>query len=122
MVYQLWAAKKLECFAMVKASTDRLADIVCNDDDETTAQRIEQIVDTVATLPLKYRLMVASALYQCVTDEAHSKLRALEAIAHKNVDLPDTIDAREFCKVVNQQIYQLRIGQQCALSVSGPLG
>ncbi len=96
---------------MAKVSTDRLADIVCNDDDETTAQRIEQIVDHVA-----------SALHQCVPDEAHSKHRALEAIAHKNVDLPDTIDAREFCKIVNQQIYQLRIGQQCALSVSGPLG
>ncbi len=111
VVYQLWAAKKLNCFAMAKISTDYLADVMCDDDDDTCARRIEQAVDHIATMPLKYRLMVAIALYQCAPDEAGSKLRALEAIASKNLDLPDTIDARDFCKIVNQQIYELRITQ-----------
>ncbi len=111
MVYQLWAAKKLNCFAMAKISTDHLANIIGDHDDDTSARRIEQAVDHIATMPLKYRLMVAIALYQCAPDEAASKLRALEAIASKNLDLPDTIDAQDFCKIVNQQIYELRIVQ-----------
>jgi hypothetical protein len=111
VVYQLWAAKKLNCFAMAKISTDYLADIIGDHDDDTSARRIEQAVDHIATMPLKYRLMVAMALYQCAPDEANSKLRALEAIASKNLDLPDTIDAQDFCKIVNQQIYELRIAQ-----------
>jgi hypothetical protein len=110
-VYQLWGAKKLGCFTMAKVSIDLLTDAICDDGNDTTTQRIEQAVDHIATMPLKYRLMAAIALYQCVPDDVDCKLRALEAIAQKNHELPDTIETMEFCKIVNQQIYQSRLTQ-----------
>lgn len=109
LVYELWGAKKLGNFTMAKLSVERMGANIRDDDDETTAIRIEQAVDYIATMPLKYRLMVVVELYKIAPDDACFKLRTLEAIANRNLELPDTIEARDFSKIVNQQIYELRI-------------
>lgn len=109
LVYELWGAKKLGNFTMAKLSVDLMAGNIGDDDQERAALQIEQAVDYIQTMPLKYRLMVAIALYQRVPADAACKLRALEAIANHNIELPDTIEALDFSKIVNQQIYELRM-------------
>lgn len=109
VVYELWGAEKLESITMARTSTDLLSNEIRSANDDTTARRIEQAVDYIATMPLKYRLTAAIGLYRCVPDAAACKLRALEAIAQKNLDLPDTLEGRDFSKIVNQQIYELRL-------------
>lgn len=109
LVYQLWGAKKLGSYTMAKTGIDLWAAVISANENDATTFRIEQAVDYIATMPLKYRLMAATALYRCVPDDAGFKLRALQAIAQNNLALPDTIEAQDFSKIVNQQIYQLRL-------------
>lgn len=109
LVYELWGAKKLGSFAMARMSIDLWSTDLCAIDHDATTRRIEQAVDYIATMPLKYRLMAATALYRCVPDDTGLKLRALQAIAQNNLALPDTIEAQDFSKIVNQQIFTLRL-------------
>lgn len=109
LVYQLWGAKKLGNFTMAKLSVELTASHVSDDDPETTAMQIERAADYIQTMPLKYRLLAATELYKRAPDDAACKLRALQAIANRNLELPDTIAAADFTKIVNQQIYDLRI-------------
>ena len=109
LVYQLWGAKKLGNFTMAKLSIELTSAHVSDDDPETTAIRIERAADYIQTMPLKYRLMVATELYKRAPDEGVCRLRALEAIANRNLELPDKIEAGDFIRIVNQQIYALRL-------------
>lgn len=109
LVYELWGAKKLGNFTMAKLSVELMAAQLGNDDPETMAIQIEQAADYVQTMPLKYRLLVATELYKLAPSDARSKLRALEAIANRNLELPDTLAAMDFTKIVNQQLYELRM-------------
>lgn len=109
LVYELWGAKTLASFTMAKTSIDRWTTEIGADDHEVTTRRIEQAVDYIATTPMKYRLMAATALYRCVPDDISYRLRALEALAQNNLQLPDTIEAQDFSKIVNQQIFKLRL-------------
>ncbi len=109
VVYELWGAKKLGSFTMARTSLELWTTGLCTDHPDTTTRRIEQAVDYIATMPLKYRLMAATGVYRCVPDDISTRLRALEAIAQNNLQLPDTIEAQDFSKIVNQQIFQLRL-------------
>lgn len=109
LVYELWGAKKLDSFTMARTSINLWTTEICADDHDATTRRIEQAVDYIATMPLKYRLMAATGLYRCVPDDTDCKLRALQAIAQNNLQLPETIEAQDFSKIVNQQIFKLRL-------------
>lgn len=109
LVYELWGATKLGSFTMARTGVDRWSAGLCAIDHEQTTRRIEQAVAYIATMPLKYRLLAATALYRCVPDDAGFRLRALQALAQNNLELPDTIEAQDFSKIVNQQVFTLRL-------------
>lgn len=109
LVHQLWAAKKLDCFTMAKVAIDMLGEAIVDGDPETTAGNIAKAAAYIDAMPIRYSLMVATELYQCAPDESPWQLHSLQAIANKNVLLPETAESQSFCRILNQQIYELRL-------------
>lgn len=108
----LYAADELDCFAMAKDVIDGLLGGHAGGDPEAAVGRISDVARSLHRMPMLYRTLAAMKLYQYAPPTKPWYLRALEAIAHNNDCLPDTPVTKDFCRSLNQDLYQLRMANE----------
>lgn len=109
LVMQLWAATRLETPAMASACTAAFVEHVSDDDPEIAARRICKAATYLDVMPMKFSLVTAKALYQCVPAASPWQLQTLEALAVKDTLFAPTAESRDFFKTLHQRIYELRL-------------
>jgi hypothetical protein len=109
LLMQLWAAEKLACHSMANIAMDMFAAAMDSGATDSATEQLLVAAEYLDRAPLTQRLMLATTLYRCVPDHTPKRLECLEALAAKDLRLPDTQEAQSFGAILNQQIYELRI-------------
>lgn len=112
LVAQSATANRLGSLTMVNAAILALIRQLPADSDAETTRRIATLAEAIPNMPIGHRALAAIKLYNCAPVAMPWRLDALERIAALNTLLPELAATEEFCKILNQEIYRLRIEQQ----------
>ncbi len=110
------AAVSLKSFPMVKTTLDKLIAQLHPTDPLQRAQQTQQVAALIPQIPLSYRTLTAMKLYGCAPKDAALRLMTLEALAYQNPILDAGDHSTEFCLILNQEIYRLRMDQADTLT------
>ncbi len=109
VVKLLHASTALSSFAMAKATFDELITRISEGTVYQQAQQIGQVAARIPSMPQEYRTLATMKLYERAPENGPLRLATLEALAANSVLLGDAQRTTEFCLILNQEIFRLRI-------------
>lgn len=105
----LYAAADIDSVTVARTVLQALLDGHQDNDPQAAGGRIAAFAAALPRVPDAYRVLAAMKLYQYAPTSMPWSLQSLEGIAGQNNCLPETTAAFEFCVMLNQDIYRLRM-------------